>query len=466
MCQFRHPARHPGVEPGGGLSLLPALIAHQGRGLADGEDPDSDWTGGELPRRLRYGPGLHLRSESRRRGHGESGLQPGGVRRDADRRQHALRAVLSGAATLLPARQQPAGLPGSRPSTRARSTIPTWPPRSRRGAAPGTCSTSRPKTSTAPFILPFEESSRLRLGGESLSNVLRVRRAFDSGSFIGGLLTDRRHGTEFDKHGLRIPVGGGTGTVGGLDWRLRFAGNWSWEFQALASHTEEPVDSVADANLASGPPLRRRSLQAAFDGESYAGHALYSSVERDGRIGPSTWTCADQPRLPRRERLHRQQQSPRDERLDRMAVPTRRSWWRASSPRPSWAARGTTSTSRRTSGSSAWWTSSLIKRTYLELHQLLERRRTSSACSSTAFAAAPSNSPPSRRAVQFGGEFALARTIRRRRRPLPGQAARGRALVHAAFRPRASCEPSVRGPDDASRHGRGRLRGLTCSARA
>ncbi|MGH7452215.1 MAG: DUF5916 domain-containing protein, partial [bacterium] len=124
----------------------------------------------------------------------------------------------------------------------------------------------------SPIIIPFEERSAILQTGRSTSNVLRLKRTFWENSYIGGLLTDRR----LD--------GGGSGTVVGVDGILRFSKNYQFEGQALFSRTKEPNN----ANLTAGISQRQSHFDrgkhtTAFDGESFGGHAIYASFERDAR---------------------------------------------------------------------------------------------------------------------------------------------------------------------------------------
>ncbi len=282
LCQFGTLRGIKGVEPGGGLSMLPSVVAHQSSGLADGDDPGSPWTAGDsradfgLGLTYSFGPNFAL----------EATVNPDFSQVESDTAQIDVNTPF---ALFFPERrpffQRGSNLFGSwinaiytrsinDPYVAAKVTA-------RRG--PWSLLHMVAQDEHSPFIVPLEESSRLRLGGESLSNVLRLRRSFDSGAFIGGILTDRRHGTRFDKHGLLIPAEGGHGTVGGLDWRLRMGSNWSWEFQALASHTQEMIDEGLSEGLEE-ILFDGDQYNAAFDGESYWGHAVYSSFERNGRI--------------------------------------------------------------------------------------------------------------------------------------------------------------------------------------
>jgi len=125
----------------------------------------------------------------------------------------------------------------------------------------------------SPIILPFEERSAILQTGRSTSNILRVKQTFLQDSYIGGMLTDRR----LD--------GGGSGTVAGLDGLLRFWKNYRLEAQTVFSRTRESNNpTFNDDILAQVDTLFERGKHTAvFDGESFGGHALYASFERDAR---------------------------------------------------------------------------------------------------------------------------------------------------------------------------------------
>ncbi len=122
----------------------------------------------------------------------------------------------------------------------------------------------------SPIILPFEEFSAFLSNGRSVSNVVRVKQEVGEQTHVGLVATDRRYDD------------GGSGSLAGLDGRLRLNGQLSLEAQYLLTFTEEPEDT----NLTRG--LNRVTFDdgrhtAAFDGERYRGHALYAGLARDGR---------------------------------------------------------------------------------------------------------------------------------------------------------------------------------------
>jgi hypothetical protein len=131
----------------------------------------------------------------------------------------------------------------------------------------------------SPVIIPFEDFSTSDLpGGKSASNILSARHNFSDNSQLGLLMTDRR----FD--------GGGAGTALSLDGMLRLTKSLKWSWQAIATHTTEPNDTVFTApgyldrfdddtatNL--NDQLFDGQHTAGFNGESFWGHGLISILE-------------------------------------------------------------------------------------------------------------------------------------------------------------------------------------------
>lgn len=125
----------------------------------------------------------------------------------------------------------------------------------------------------SPIVVPFEEFSRSvpsAKSPESFSNILRIRRAVGTDSYLGLIATDRR----LD--------GGGYGTLGGLDGEVRFLKNYQFRWQGILTNTEEPDDSAMSASF--GDKLfGDGNHTAAFDGERFSGHAYHVRLERDAR---------------------------------------------------------------------------------------------------------------------------------------------------------------------------------------
>ena len=120
------------------------------------------------------------------------------------------------------------------------------------------------------IILPFEDESYFVRNGESVSNLLRVKQELGDQSYLGFVGTDRRY------------VDGGSGTLFGADGRLRLDRNFQIEAQYLHSFTEEPDDGDLTADF-HAEQFDGGAHTRGFDGESFQGHGLYLSLERDGR---------------------------------------------------------------------------------------------------------------------------------------------------------------------------------------
>lgn len=123
---------------------------------------------------------------------------------------------------------------------------------------------------TTAIILPFEEHSHFVQNGESVSNMVRVKQELGDQTWVGVVATDRRY------------TGGGSGSLVGLDSRLRLDRNCSLEVQYLRSFTDEPEAPELTAPFADHL-FDGGERTEVFDGESYTGHGLYASFERDGR---------------------------------------------------------------------------------------------------------------------------------------------------------------------------------------
>lgn len=125
-----------------------------------------------------------------------------------------------------------------------------------------------------PFIIPFEERTGILQGGRSFTNVLRLQQNL-GGSHIGAIVTDRR----LD--------GGGSGTTVSADGLYRFSEVYNLSGHLVLSHTQEPEDRELSARLPSlafGDDGTEHT--AAFDGESFAGHAGFLRFAQDAR----TWS--------------------------------------------------------------------------------------------------------------------------------------------------------------------------------
>lgn len=125
----------------------------------------------------------------------------------------------------------------------------------------------------SPIMVPFEEFSRSvpsAKSPKSFSNILRARGAIGTDSYLGMVATDRHL------------EGGGFSALGGVDGEVRFLKNYQFRWQGLLTKTEEPDDSAMSASF--GDRLFDDGKHtAAFDGESFTGHAYHVRLERDAR---------------------------------------------------------------------------------------------------------------------------------------------------------------------------------------
>ena len=130
----------------------------------------------------------------------------------------------------------------------------------------------------SPLIVPFEEFSSFAALDNSVSNLFRVQQNLSGDSYVGGLVTDRRH------------EGGASGSAFGVDSRIRLLKSLALEAQVMVSHSQEPDSSDFDVELdLPDSPFQDYSTfdegkhTAAFDGESFWGHGVYASLEQNGR---------------------------------------------------------------------------------------------------------------------------------------------------------------------------------------
>ncbi|MEJ2722518.1 MAG: DUF5916 domain-containing protein [bacterium] len=128
------------------------------------------------------------------------------------------------------------------------------------------------------IILPFEESSRFIENGKSTSNILRARHEFGNQSHIGVVGTDRRFAS------------GGSGSLLGVDGRVRFTSVDALSFQLLGTHTEEVFAPELGDSAFNATTFDDGRYTAGLDGESFYGYGAYASLSRNAR---SYWLGVD-----------------------------------------------------------------------------------------------------------------------------------------------------------------------------
>ena len=269
LCQVARLEGIQGIRSGGNLEFLPAVVASRGGSLRDPADPGSFENG-----RMQATPSLGLKYAFQRGWAVEATLNPDFSQVESDAAQVDVNTTF---ALFYPERrpffqegmdlyQTPLNVFYSRsinsPQAATRLTGRTG--RTSIGYVGA-------RDEHTPFIIPFEEQTGVVQGGRSFTNVLRVQHNLE-GSHVGALLTDRRL------------EGGGSGTTLGMDGLYRFGEMYSFSGHVVFSQTQERDDPSLSAQL---PDLTfgtgGREYTAAFDGESFAGHATQLYFARDAR---------------------------------------------------------------------------------------------------------------------------------------------------------------------------------------
>ncbi|MEE9268627.1 MAG: DUF5916 domain-containing protein [Candidatus Krumholzibacteria bacterium] len=125
------------------------------------------------------------------------------------------------------------------------------------------------------FPVPFEEGSSLVFPGESVSNILRVKRDVLDDSFVGLMVTDRRY-----------TDAGGSASNFGIDYDLRLKEKYRFNAQVMGSHTREPNNPSLSDDFngdSFGPRADNDRYTSDFDGESFFGHAIAADFNREAR---------------------------------------------------------------------------------------------------------------------------------------------------------------------------------------
>ncbi len=137
---------------------------------------------------------------------------------------------------------------------------------------------------TSPVVIPLEERSIQTLAGKSTSNILRMRQTFLRDSFFGIMITDRRM-DNFSVDGNKQE--GGSGTIYGVDGRLKFTQNLGIKWQILGSNIVESVaPDLIDTTEEDGYGqvyFDRDRKTVALDGEEFSGHSIYSNIGYNSR---------------------------------------------------------------------------------------------------------------------------------------------------------------------------------------
>jgi hypothetical protein len=273
QCQFGRAKGIEGIYQRKGVELLPSLVAAQAGALVDEDDPSSRFDN----ERVKLEPSLGLKYAFNSNLIGDATVNPDFSQVEADAAQVDINTTF---ALFFPERrpffQEGAELYNTYVQTVYTRTInnPTVAAKLTGRFNKTNLAYLGASDADTPVILPFEEQSEIVDAGRSYSNIGRYKRTFGDGSFLGGLITDRRYDS------------GGSGTTAGVDGSLRFLKNYHLEWQFVASHTDEPNDTTIteEAEDIQNLTFDGGKHTAAFDGESFSGYATYVSLERDSRF--------------------------------------------------------------------------------------------------------------------------------------------------------------------------------------
>jgi len=263
-CQWGTVTGIADVEPGAGLELLPSVVAYQYGSLEEDGRFENDDPEGELSLGISYDISSELTAEAT--------FNPDFSQVEADVQQIDVNTTFA----LFYPEKRPFFQEGSDlfdtdfnavytrsindPSAAGKLT---W----RNGS--GSVAFLSALDERSVIILPFEERSEFVENGRSLSNALRVRHDLGEQSHVGIVATDRRF------------EGGGSGSLAGVDGKIRLSASNSLEFQLVGSHTEE-VDNPAlgDSSLLT-TGFGDGRYTGLLDGETFYGHGLNVELGRN-----------------------------------------------------------------------------------------------------------------------------------------------------------------------------------------
>ena len=269
LCQFAEMQTLEGVRSGGGLELLPSVVASQAGALRDSEDPAAGFENDDpaasvsLGARLPFADGWSV----------EATYNPDFSQVESDAAQVDVNTTF---ALSFPERR-PFFQDGSDLFETPVSVVYTRSVNDPQFAAKVTGALGATSIAlltaydeNSPLILPFAERSAFVQGGDSWSNVVRARHSLgSSGSHVGALITDRRLSD------------GGAGSTAGLDATLRFADSHYLNAQVVGSYTQEPNDPSLTADV-NGTTFGD-AYTADYDGERFTGVATWLGMGRSTR---------------------------------------------------------------------------------------------------------------------------------------------------------------------------------------
>ncbi len=270
LCQLGTLTGIEGVKPGTKLSLIPAFVGSHSGALADEDDPgaglDNERITPEVSLNVRYNLTSSLAAEAT--------INPDFSQIESD----AARIDVNSTFALFFPERRPFFQEGSDLFSTWLDVVYTRSINNPIGALKWTGRAGR--TSIAilnaldqdtPVLLPFEEQSNLVRAGRSFSNIVRARHTFGASSFLGATVTDRRL------------VDGGGGSIASTDLKVQFLKNYRLEAQVAVSRTTEPNSPTLSEQVDVETFARGRHT-AALDGESFLGHGVFLSFDRNSRL--------------------------------------------------------------------------------------------------------------------------------------------------------------------------------------
>ncbi len=276
MCQWGILTGIRGVKPSSNIDLIASAVGYQASALEDAGDPHSDLHHGDPEARFSFNARYSLSSSSS----AEVSVNPDFSQIESDAGQIDVNSTFA----LFYPERRPFFQEGSDLYNTYINAVYTRSINDPDAAAKFTGTFGETsvlylfaRDANTPVLLPAGERTYLPLldaGADemkSISNIARVRRTYGENSHVGLLATDRR----LDE--------GGSGATISMDGRHRFGQHLQFEYQFAGSHTEEPNDTLLTPGLVDAP-IARSGHTFGFDGESFWGHALYTSFERNGRV--------------------------------------------------------------------------------------------------------------------------------------------------------------------------------------
>ncbi len=267
-CQLGEISGIRGVRAGRNLEILPSLTGAGAGALQDPEEPSSEFKN----ERMTFEPSLNLKYGITSELTADVTVNPDFSQIESDEAQIDVNSTF---ALFFPERrpffQEGSGLFNSQIQTVYTRSINDPIGAAKMTGRFGTVDVAYigARDLHSPLLVPFEEESHLLEGGQSVSNILRLRHNFNNDSFIGTLLTDRR----LDE--------GGSGSTVSVDAATRFLKKYTLNAQIVYSNTTELDDEQMSEDVGD-ITFGKKEYTGALDGESFRGYATRVELDRGG----------------------------------------------------------------------------------------------------------------------------------------------------------------------------------------